>query len=236
MERELVVVMPVYNEQDCVMSTVQSWRYALAELNVDFGIIVLNDGSTDATAAVLEQLSSDPHIEIIHKSNSGHGPTILVGYRMAVESASWVFQCDSDDEMPSDSLAEFWRVRHDYDAVIGIRLKRRQPLSRRIITMGSRLAVGTLFGKAVTDVNAPYRLIRSSVLRMILFNIPDDTFAPNVIISGALSQMGAKVCNLPVPHRPRRTGTVSIMKWKMWKAAFRSLVQTWKCRRLFPSQ
>ena len=87
-----------------------------------------------------------------------------------------------------------------------------------------------LFGKGVQDVNTPYRLMRAAILKQIVEQIPAGTFAPNVIISGAVAQAGLRICNLPVPHQGRRTGSVSIVKWKLWQAAFRSFRQTLQCR------
>ena len=78
----------------------------------------------------------------------------------------------------------------------------------------------------MTDVNAPYRLIRRCALAEILTMIPDDAFAPNVIISGLAARSGLRVREEWVPHRGRRTGTVSIVKWRLWKAAARAFGQT----------
>jgi dolichol-phosphate mannosyltransferase len=221
---ELAVVMPVHNEQDCIASVVRSWHNMLMTLGTEFVMITINDGSSDATGQVLQETAND-RIRVIHQVNRGHGPTILRGYAEAVRLAEWVFQCDSDDEMPADSFPSLWQVRRQYEAVFGYRQARRQSAGRKFISLCSRATVRLAFGKGVRDVNTPYRLVRCDVLRPIIDRIPADTFAPNVIISGALARAGARICNLPVPHQPRRTGAVSIVKWKLWKAAFRSFEQ-----------
>lgn len=226
MSLELVVVMPVYNEEKCIVGVLRSWRSTLSDLGIDFRIIVLNDGSTDGTKDALEVFASDALIEVINKSNSGHGPTILTGYRQALELAPWVFQCDSDDEMAPEFFATFWSQRDSYDALFGIRDGREQNAGRRLISVVSRWTVRLLFGGGVVDVNVPYRLIRSDVLREAIAPIPDDTFAPNVLISGAVAKAGLRIANLPVPYQARRTGTVSIMKWKLWRMAAKSFWQT----------
>ena len=81
-------------------------------------------------------------------------------------------------------------------------------------------------GRGVVDVNVPYRLMRSEILRPIVQRIPEGTFAPNVIISGEFNRSGARIVNVPVPYEGRTTGTVSIVKWRLWKAAMRSFWQT----------
>jgi hypothetical protein len=93
-----------------------------------------------------------------------------------------------------------------------------------------------LFGAGVTDVNTPFRLMRASLLAHIVGQIPPDTFAPNVIISGALAAGRARICNHPVPHRGRRTGTVSIIKWKLVKSTCRAFAQTLRCQPKLPAR
>jgi dolichol-phosphate mannosyltransferase len=230
MDLDLALVMPVYNEEACIAQVVQSWRDALAALGIRFRLIVLNDGSHDGTREALAPFEGDPAVTVIHKSNSGHGPTILMGYRQAVEMAPWVFQCDSDEEMSPEHFPPLWKSRKAYDVLFGTRQGRRQNAARRIISAGSRLTVRLLFGKGVVDVNTPYRLMRSDLLKVILTQIPEDTFAPNIIISGTLARAGARIWNYPVPHEGRRTGTASIVKWKLWKSAWKALWQTLRCR------
>ena len=99
---DLVVVMPIYNEQACIEGVLVSWKKTLERLGVAFKILAINDGSTDGTARALEGFAGDPDIEAITKPNSGHGPTILLGYREAVRQAPWIFQCDSDDEIRAE--------------------------------------------------------------------------------------------------------------------------------------
>lgn len=230
MSHELVLVMPVYNEEACIADVVRSWRDQFDRLGIDYRMIVLNDGSRDGTAAALEGVAEENRVDVINKPNSGHGPTILVGYHQGVQLGEWVFQCDSDDEMKPDSFSALWERRGDYDALFGVRTGREQNRGRKVISACSRLVVRVLFGGGVEDVNTPYRLMRAHLLEKIIVQIPTDTFAPNVIISGALARAGVRIYNHPVAHEHRRTGTVSIVKWKLWKSVFRALWQTLWCR------
>ncbi|MCY3967280.1 MAG: glycosyltransferase family 2 protein, partial [bacterium] len=157
--------------------------------------------------------------------NRGHGPTILAGYRHGVDNAEWVFQTDSDDEMPASSFARLWELRHSTDAVIGIRSGRQQSLGRRAITQLARLTTRVAFGCQLADVNCPYRLMRSSTLAPLLPLVPADIFAPNVALAGMLARSGVRLAEVPVPHQIRTTGTVSILGWRATRAAVRSFVQ-----------
>jgi dolichol-phosphate mannosyltransferase len=222
---ELAVVMPVYNEEACIFKVVASWEEELARQRIDFRMIVLNDGSRDGTAAILHRFRDRPRIEIIDKENSGHGPTILQGYRRAARLAEWVFQTDSDDEMKPSHFAELWRGRNDFDALLAVRHRRRQPVSRRLTSLGSRLTVALLFGRRVTDVNVPYRLIRASCLGRIIRQIPEDALTPNILISGALARSSLRICNRLIPCEGRTTGSPAVMRWKLVEVALLSFWQ-----------
>ena len=222
--------MPVYNEKECIANVIESWHTTLSKLQINFGMIVLNDGSQDGTAEALAQFANQERIQIIHKANSGHGATVLMGYHKAVEMAPWVFQCDSDDEMTADYFPKLWMERQKYVALFGVRDGRTQNVARQLISAISRLTIRLLFGNGVIDVNTPYRLMRSDILKPIITQIPANTFAPNVIISGTLAQSKLPLYNVPIPHQSRQTGTVSIVKWQLWQAAILSFWQTLRCR------
>ncbi len=224
--RELILVMPVYNEAECIAGVVQKWRDAFERLAIDFELLVLNDGSKDETARELERFAHDPRVRVVNKTNSGHGPTIIEGYRQAASRADWVFQVDSDDEMGPEPFCEFWKRRERYDALFGVRWHREQDGARRVLSAGSRVLIGLLFGRGVRDVNVPYRLMRASKLAPLVAAIPDDTFAPNLLISGVLGRHRHRVTNRNVLHENRKTGTASLDPRKLGRIALLSGKQT----------
>ncbi len=222
----LTLVMPVYNEAAAIGGVVRAWSGELDRLGIDYEMRVYDDGSRDQTAAVLEQLSNEiPRLLVTRHSNRGHGPTILRGYREA--RGEWVFQTDSDGEMEPDSFSLLWEKRADYDFLLGIRGGREWTPPRWVMTRGSRLAVRLLFGAGVEDVNTPYRLMRRARLVELVAPLPDDLFAPNVILSGLAVRRGLRLWQTEVPHQGRRTGTASLAGVrKLIKPAARSLRQT----------
>lgn len=230
--RDLTVVMPVYNEAACICEVLDSWLAVLGRLGVEFTILVLNDGSRDNTAAVLEKYRDTAGVTVVNKPNSGHGPTILQGYHTAAAQSQWVFQVDSDNEMEARHFVRVWEAREGRDAVIGVRDGRAQPLPRKVISAVSRLIVRLFYGHGIADVNCPFRLMKSAALAPLLEKIPEDTFAPNVAIAGLLVRRRLSVCNVPIPHSDRQTGEVSIRKWKLFKAAVKSCMQTIRISRI----
>lgn len=223
---ELCVVMPVYNEQGAIGDVVEKWIDHLKQLNIKFEFHVYNDGSKDNTLKILRMAAEKYKELIVHdKTNSGHGPTILQGYREN-SNVEWILQIDSDDEIEAKWFEDFWKNRSQNDFLLGKRNRPRQPLPRKIISKISRFIIRILYGTRVNDVNSPYRLMRTSKFKEIFLSIPKDTFAPNVIISGMVSLNKLRCYEINVDYQGRVTGEVSIKKWKLLRAAMRSFIQT----------
>jgi len=223
---ELAVVMPVYNEEEIIGEVLDKWARELERLHITFEIHAYNDGSKDNTLHILnEHAAKNNKIFVHNKPNTGHGPTILLGYRENSD-AEWIFQTDSDNEISPKFFEEFWKKREGFDFLIGRRVGREGPPSRRLITCAARTVVRLFYGKGVFDVNCPYRLMRSELFKDLFFNIPPHTFAPNVIVSGVACKNNYRIREIAVVHTGRKTGEVSIRKLKLLKATARALGQT----------
>ncbi|MCU0328917.1 MAG: glycosyltransferase family 2 protein [Chitinophagales bacterium] len=226
--KDLLVVIPVYNEEEIIQTVIKDWITVLNDLKIDFQILVLNDGSIDNTLAKLQEVKLVyPQIEIIDKSNSGHGPTILEGYRWNT-SAKFVFQVDSDNEMKANHFKSFWELRNDFDFIVARRVNRASPIIRKIMTMISALVVHTFYGIGVKDVNSPFRLMNAEKYKEIYNKIPSDTFAPNLIISGMSAKNRLRIKNIDVPFEIRQTGLPSLGSniGKLLKISYLSFRQT----------
>lgn len=223
--RELVVVMPVYNEAECIAGVVRSWLAMLRARGVDSTVLVIDDGSRDATSERLSEVANEPGVMVVRKQNEGHGPTILGGYRRACVESEWVFQVDSDDEIRASEFPALWARREGQDAVLGVREGRGQSLGRRLLSGGSRGLVRLTCGSGIPDVNVPFRLMRSAVLSPLLEMIPSDMFAPNVAISGLLLKHKRRIATVTVQNHDRRTGSSSLVSWRLLGIALKSFLQ-----------
>tara|TARA_R110000787_G_scaffold184181_5_gene296063 strand:+ start:9447 stop:10169 length:723 start_codon:yes stop_codon:yes gene_type:complete len=222
----LKIIIPVYNEEGAITEVINDWTSTLDKLEIDFLIYAFNDGSKDNTLQILQDLSkNNKKLIVVDKLNSGHGPTILKGYKENLDT-EWLFQIDSDNELKANEFEKFWRQRLDFDFLIGHRIHRDSPLPRIITTAISRLTVGFFYGNRVKDVNAPFRLMRTSKFMDDILKIPANTFAPNLIVAGIANIRKLRIKQLKVTHYNRETGEVSIQKWNLLKAAFKSLLQT----------
>jgi glycosyltransferase involved in cell wall biosynthesis len=219
----LVVVMPVYDEEDVIVPVVSEWISVLTRLNIAFQVRLYNDGSRDRTSErVRRAFGADSGVVLFEKGNSGHGATILRGYREARDS-EWLLQIDSDGEMPAPPFEQMWRRRTGADFLIGNRIGRKAPWSRKVVTWASRLIVWLLFGSRIRDVNSPYRLMRNSVFKELFRSIPKDTFAPNLIVTGFVSRNRLRVAEIDVPFESHRNRSRSIGMSRLFKALWETI-------------
>lgn len=228
MKRDLYIVIPVYNEAEIINVVVEDWITVLNKLNISYKLKLYNDGSTDSTMEVLNTLKIlyPDYIDLIDKKNSGHGPTILRSYRESLD-ADWVFQVDSDNEIKAHYFTDFWNIKDDYDLVIGKRINRDSPLFRKVMTYFSYLVVRLFYGKGIKDVNCPYRLMRTSVFKTIFTSIPEDTFAPNIIVSGMASRkkLDIKLVNIQFDTRTSGVSSLSSNILKLLKISINSFLE-----------
>ena len=179
----LAVVIPIYNEEKNITGLIRDWSPVFKNNGVPYRFILIDDGSKDGSLSLLRELQAkDDSLSVYTQSNAGHGPSILKGYRMALE-AEWVFQIDSDHQLDTGTFRELWDNRDRYDLLLAERKEKNATMPRQWVSGASSLLVRLLYGKGVKDVNSPYRLMRAERLRVALEKIPPDSFAPNVLLT-----------------------------------------------------
>ena len=232
--KDVAVVIPVFNEEKLIGECINEWLNVLDSVNLNYEILIIDDGSSDATISIVERYRDNQNIQLIIKQNEGHGPTILAGYKRAVGIAEWVFQADSDNEINPNQFSALWSRRQGQDAVIAWRQGRDQTTVRRLVTFFARVTTKVLFRCHLRDVNIPFRLIRSETLTILLEKIPSDTFAPNIALSGALSLMNYQVEECPVVFNERIVGESSLSNLGAVRKGGRALLELIKISRVFP--
>ena len=90
---ELSIVMPAHNEEGCIRQVITEWCDTLDKVGLTIEtparIIVINDNSTDGTGEILETLAKvDKRVKVVEAERGGHGPAVLLGYKLALEAAS----------------------------------------------------------------------------------------------------------------------------------------------------
>ncbi len=225
MSDRLFIVIPAYNEQANIRRVVNDWYPVVESHGTDSRLVVIDDGSSDDTLKILKELCADkPLLTALTKKNSGHGATVLYGYRYALDNgADYVFQTDSDGQTLPSEFEPFWIARDKYDITIGYRNKRKDGMSRVFVTKVLRLVVYLCFRVNILDANTPYRLMSADTLRENIKLIPDDFFLTNVALSAIYKKRRAKVHFIPISFRPRQGGKNSINIIKIIKVGLTSI-------------
>ncbi|HEV9036360.1 MAG TPA: glycosyltransferase family 2 protein [Puia sp.] len=222
---ELAIVIPVYNEEQNLRALFRDWQPVFKASGASYRIIAIDDGSADDSVRLLQSLQSEnPVISIHTQPNSGHGAAILKGYRLALD-AEWVFQMDSDHQLDTGAFVRLWANRNDYDLLIAQRADRNASKGRRWISRFSTGMVRMLYGRGVTDVNSPYRLMRSQVLRSALEKIPAGSFAPNVLLTSWFILKKRRIFTTTVELRNDGLRRSRLNRYFL-RGSFRSCIQT----------
>lgn len=227
MDKELLIVIPVYNEEASLQPLIHDWRNLLNSIPIRYQFLFVDDGSTDQSLSLLKTWQqTSPDLLVYSQPNAGHGPAILAGYRQACQ-APWVLQLDSDHQLAPDAFPELWRQRQDYDLLLGRRLEKHATPGRRLISIASHSLLQVLFGgRSPKDVNCPYRLFRGSALARALPAIPPDSFAPNVLLTAWFVFNRMPILTLPVSPNDNTPTRKSKLNGYFLRGSLRALLQT----------
>lgn len=214
MARELLVVVPVYNEEQCIDLVLREWIEELDRSGIDYGLLLLDDGSTDRTPAIIAQWlegRANSCIEVVRQTNRGHGQTCLGGYRVACDrKIPWVLQIDSDGQCDAAYFPAVWAKRNEHDVVYGCRAERRDGWKRVLASALVKIVVKVSSGVDCIDANVPYRLMRTQNLRPLVNSIPSDFDLANIALSVQLKRAGWRECSVNIVFRPRAGGESSV--------------------------
>lgn len=212
MQDKLYIIIPAYNEEANIRQVVDEWYPIAVMAGESSRLVIVNDGSKDSTLSVLqEEQKTRPQLIVKNKENSGHGSTILAGYKFALsEGADYVFQTDSDGQTNPKEFEEFYRCRRHYDMVIGSRKSRQDGISRVFVTKILKFVVFLCFHVWVEDANTPFRLMKAETLKREIRYVPKDYFLTNVLLTVAFTKHQRRIRYIPITFRPRQGGVNSI--------------------------
>lgn len=196
---------PAYNDERTIVSLVERARTTLAEHTDDYEVIVVDDGSTDGTGAVLDDLARRRRqVRVVHHGgNLGYGAALRTGFAEA--SKELVFYTDGDGQYDVSELSTLLALmRPDVDVVNGYKLGRADRLHRVLLGTAYKLVASTAFQLPIRDVDCDFRLIRRPALQSI--ELESSSGAVCVELVHKLHAAGAVFAEAPVHHYPRRYG------------------------------
>ena len=201
----LSVFFPAYNDSGTIASLVITARQAARAITPDFEIIVVNDGSADRTAAVLDELARQyPEVRVVtHPVNRGYGGALQSGF--AAASKEFVFYTDGDAQYDPAEMSVLWAaMRPGIDLVNGYKISRSDPLHRIVIGRLYHHIVKILFGLSVRDVDCDFRLMRRSIFDRVRLTKTSGVICLEMMKK--IQDEGFAIAEVPVHHYHRTMG------------------------------
>ncbi|MES1245292.1 MAG: glycosyltransferase family 2 protein [Acidobacteriota bacterium] len=221
-EPEISIVIPVYNEEENLPVLAEEIRAALETVNRPYEVVLVDDGSTDTSPAVMARLArEDPRVRVVRqRRNSGQSAALDAGARFA--RGGIVVTLDADLQNDPADIPRLLERMDGFDVVSGVRARRRDTWVRRV---SSKIANGIrnrVTHESVTDVGCTLRAMRIEYLRRIPVFNGMHRFLPTL-----LRMEGARVTEVPVNHRPRLHGQP---KYNIRNRIFRALADLFGVR------
>ncbi len=217
----LSVVLPAYNEEAVIATTVEKAIRVLDKIVADFEIIVVNDGSSDKTGEIVGAIvAQDSRVRLItHQVNQGAGAALVSGFVQA--SKTYTFYMDSDGQFDISDLK--WLLPHlgEYDGVFGYRLDRQDPWMRKMNAWGWNQLVRAVFHLQVRDIDCAFKIFRTEYFRQVVLEARGAMLLTEVVYKFIRSGYG--YTQIPVKHLPREAGKATGAKLIVIARAFKEL-------------
>jgi len=200
-QAKVSIIIPAFNEGDVIANIVTRIRF----LYPHFDVIVVNDGSTDDTAAEAQKAGAEVYS---HPYNIGNGAAIKSGIRVA--TGDILVFIDGDGQHNPEDIARLLDFFPDYDMVVGAR------------SISDQASLGRAFGNkiynwfasyvakfSIKDLTSGFRAVKSNVARNFLYLLPNTYSYPTTLTLGTL-RSGMSVKYVPIRMQKRRTGKSNI--------------------------
>jgi glycosyltransferase involved in cell wall biosynthesis len=216
--RSLTFVLPASNEAGNIVAAVSACRDVMGDLRLDGEVVVVDDGSTDATGARARAAGARV---VRHEARRGYGAALRSGF--AASDRDYVCFTDADLQFDVGELPRLLAALEAADLVCGYRSPRRDPLRRRLMGWAWSRAVNLAFDVRVRDVNCAFKLLPRGWLSTLELR-SEGAFVNGELLARARSQ-GLRIAEVPVTHRVRRSGRnsggdlgVALQAWgELWR-------------------
>jgi len=201
----LTFFFPAYNDGATIASLVIRTVQTLSRLTPDFEVIVINDGSQDATGEIAEELARTySQVRVIHhRQNRGYGGALRTGF--AAASKALIAYTDGDAQYDPAEIEVLWnRLTPDADMVNGYKISRSDPLHRIVIGRIYHHVVRALFRLQVRDVDCDFRLMRREIFDRV--RLERDTGVICLEMMRKIQDAGFRIVEVPVHHYHRAHG------------------------------
>lgn len=206
-EHVLSLVLPAHHEEANLEPVTREALAALPALYRDFELVIVDDGSRDATAAIADRLAAaEPRIRVVHhERNRGYGTALRSGF--AAARGDLIAFMDADRQFNVRDLARLTPFAEASAIVAGYRLRRHDPWRRILLGAAFNVLVRILFSVRVRDIDCGFKLFHADLLQELDLRSPGALI--NTEILAKARRMGATLTEVGVPHHPRSAGKQS---------------------------
>jgi glycosyltransferase involved in cell wall biosynthesis len=227
------VLLPAYNEEANVAPVLEQALEVLPGICTEFEVIVIDDGSVDGTARVVEEFVREhqPRVRLLrHDTNRGYGAALRSGLQFARHDL--VFYTDADRQFDLAELAYFLPLAERNDLVIGFRVYRYDTVLRSILSWFYNRLVTVAFRVRVRDVDCAYKLMSREVVDQLTLE-SDDFFVDTEIVARA-RKWNFRIAQKGVRHYPRLAGETTVAPSDIPRT-LRTVFRMWR-RIYFPNR
>jgi len=218
---------PAYNDAATIASVVIATARTLEQITSEYEIIVVDDGSRDATLEMLEDLRRfyPQRLRVVrHPANRGYGGAVRTG--IASARCEWIFYTDGDAQYDVRELALLVeRARPQVDVVNGYKIARADPLYRKIIGALYNQFVKLAFRVRIRDVDCDFRLMRRALFDRFELKSTSGTICVEMIKK--LQDAGCRFDEVPVHHFHRSVGRSQFFRPRWLLKTFVDLLALW---------
>jgi len=199
---ELSVVIPLYNEEPNVAPLHAELSAILSSMAVPYEIVAIDDGCTDGTFEVLRRIQkNDPHVRVVRFTrNFGQTAAFAAGFAFA--RGQFIVTFDGDLQNDPADIPRLLAIARSYDVVCGWRKVRKDDfLTRYLPSVIANQLIGFVSGVHVHDIGCSLKVFRAEVVKPLKLTPGMHRYLPALA-----SQLGDRVTEVVVNHRPRRFG------------------------------
>ena len=208
---EFSILVPAYNEESNIIRTIQETEKVLEDFNHDYEIIIINDGSTDNTAAnVADYLSKNNKKVRLEGYFPNKGKGYALQYGTGFSSGRYVLFMDADLDLHPSHLVELYKImeKNNADIVIGSKMHEQSelnyPLYRRFLSSVYYLIVKVLFRLPVKDTQTGIKLFKSEALKKCISKVTIKRYAFDLELLLIANRYKYKIFEAPIHLRAKR--------------------------------
>jgi glycosyltransferase involved in cell wall biosynthesis len=202
------LVIPVYNEEENIKRAVHDGLSMLSQLATDFEIIIVESGSIDNSAAVVDQLAKEnERAKVIHQEKKlGLGSALKEGFSAA--QYEYIFYTDGDNAFRMSEFIRGFPLLEEADLVCGYRVNRQDPPVRAFYSKVFNFLMRILFGVKVRDVQIGFKLMRNSIFQKVKLGADSMFIDAELLIK--VQRAGCRITELGVEYIGNPLGKSSV--------------------------